>query len=136
MDNLQYRRNSKKILLAKLGLDGHDKGVKIVIHYLKNSGYQIIYSGIHKTPRQILDMGVQEDVDAIGISILSGSHIEHISELSKLMKHSTIEKVPLFIGGIIGKKDEMKLNQLGVRKIFNSSVPMVEIIKWVDSELL
>jgi methylmalonyl-CoA mutase C-terminal domain/subunit len=136
MDNLDNRRNSKKILLAKLGLDGHDKGVKIVIHYLKNSGYQIIYSGIHKTPRQILDMGVQEDVDAIGISILSGSHIEHISELGKLMKHSTIEKVPLFIGGIIGKKDEMKLNQLGVRKIFNSGVPMVEIIKWVDSELL
>lgn len=136
MNSLQQKRNSKKILLAKLGLDGHDKGIKIIIHYLKNSGYQIIYSGIHKTAQQIFDMAIQEDVHAIGISILSGSHIEHLTELTKIMNKSPIENIPLFVGGIIAKKDEGKLIELGVKKIFNSGVTIDEIVQWIDNSVL
>lgn len=133
---IQTKRNSKKILLGKLGLDGHDRGVKIIINYLRMSGYQVIYSGLHRSSNQIIDLAIQEDVDAIGISILSGSHMEHVSNLLEQMKINEIQAIPLFIGGVIRPEEVNELKNLGVLEVFGYGIPVKEIIEWIDNVLL
>jgi methylmalonyl-CoA mutase C-terminal domain/subunit len=133
---IETKRNGKKILLGKLGLDGHDRGIKIIINYLRVSGYQVIYSGLHRSSRQIVDLAIQEDVDAIGISILSGSQMEHVSNLIEQMKLNNLDQIPLFIGGVIRSEEVTALKNLGVLEVFGYGIPVKEIIDWVDNVLL
>lgn len=136
MNYTESQRNKKKILLGKIGLDGHDRGIKIIINILKISGYQVIYSGLHNLPRQIIDLAIQEDVDAIGISILSGSHIEQIRNLKEQMTQNKLENIPLFAGGVIKTSEIPDLKSLGVLEVFSYGIPSSEIIAWIDSVLL
>ena len=136
MNSVNQARSSKRILIAKLGLDGHDRGVKIVINLSKDAGYQVIYSGLHKLPSQIVQIATQEDVDAIGFSILSGSHMELIGDFLELWKASNDSKTSIFAGGIISKTDEIKLKALGVDEVFPTETELEVILKKIDEIIL
>lgn len=136
MSNKNIERSYKRILVAKLGLDGHDRGIKVIINMLKDSGYQVIYSGLHKLPAHIVQIGIQEDVDAIGFSILSGSHLELIEDFLDLWKTSSSSKISIFAGGIISKADEIKLKSIGVNEVFPTETSLEVILSKIDEELL
>ena len=136
LNNKNIARSNKRILIAKLGLDGHDRGVKIIINMLKDAGYQVIYSGLHKLPMQIVQIGVQEDVDAIGFSILSGSHVELITDFLEIWKTFDDPNVSIFAGGIISKTDEIKLKAIGVDEVFPTETDLKVILAKIDDILL
>ena len=136
LNNKNIVRSTKRILVAKLGLDGHDRGVKIIINMLKDAGYQVIYSGLHKLPMQIVQIGVQEDVDAIGFSILSGSHVELITDFLEIWKTFDDPNVSIFAGGIISKTDEIKLKAIGVDEVFPTETDLKVILAKIDDILL
>ena len=136
LSNKNIVRSTKRILVAKLGLDGHDRGVKIIINMLKDAGYQVIYSGLHKLPMQIVQIGVQEDVDAIGFSILSGSHVELITDFLEIWKTHNDSNVSIFAGGIISKTDEIKLKAIGVDEVFPTETDLKVILAKIDDILL
>jgi methylmalonyl-CoA mutase C-terminal domain/subunit len=136
MSLIETKRNKKKILLGKIGLDGHDRGIKIIINYLRVSGYQVIYTGLHRTSKQIIDLAIQEDVDAIGISILSGSQLDQIGNLVEQMKANNIINLPLFVGGVIRSEEISQLKELGVIEVFGYGIQVKEIISWIDNVLL
>jgi len=136
LNNKNIARSNKRILIAKLGLDGHDRGVKIIINMLKDAGYQVIYSGLHKLPMQIVQIGVQEDVDAIGFSILSGSHVELITDFLEIWKTFDDPNVSIFAGGIISKTDEIKLKAIGVDEVFPTETDLKIILAKIDDILL
>lgn len=136
LNNKNIVRSSKRILIAKLGLDGHDRGVKIIINMLKDAGYQVIYSGLHKLPMQIVQIGVQEDVDAIGFSILSGSHVELITDFLEIWKTFDDPNVSIFAGGIISKTDEIKLKAIGVDEVFPTETDLKIILAKIDDRML
>jgi methylmalonyl-CoA mutase C-terminal domain/subunit len=120
-----------RILVAKPGLDGHDRGAKIIARALRDSGFEVIYTGLHQTPEMIAEAAVQEDVDAVGLSILSGAHMTLFPEVMRLLKEKGAEDVALFGGGIIPDEDAKKLRELGVRQIFTPGASTEDIIKWV-----
>lgn len=124
----------QRILIAKLGLDGHDRGAKVILSFLKEAGYQVIYSGLHKSPLQIAHIAFQEDVDAIGISILSGSHIPLFLELVSLIKADGNRDKLIFGGGTIPKDDALFLENNGVDKIFPTGSSLVAITDWLNVE--
>lgn len=134
--NNNIARSTKRILVAKLGLDGHDRGVKIIINMLKDAGYQVIYSGLHKLPMQIVQIGIQEDVDAIGFSILSGSHLELITDFLQIWKTLNNLNVSIFAGGIISKTDEINLKAIGVDEVFPTETNLKVILAKIDDILL
>jgi len=117
-----------KVLVAKLGLDGHDRGAKIVARALKDAGFDVVYLGVHQTPENVVKTAIEEDVDAIGVSILSGSHIELVSELRKLMKERGID-IPLIVGGIIPPSDTQLLKSMGVFEVCGPGTPLRKIIE-------
>ena len=117
-----------KVLVAKLGLDGHDRGAKVVARALKDAGFEVVYLGVHQTPENIVRTAIEEDVDAIGVSILSGSHIELVSELRKVMKERGVD-VPLIIGGIIPPSDVPELKRLGVFEVCGSGTPLRKVVE-------
>jgi methylmalonyl-CoA mutase C-terminal domain/subunit len=121
----------KRILLAKVGLDGHDRGVKIIVSALKEAGYQVIYSGLHKSPNQIANIVFQEDVDAVGISILSGSHLPLFLELISLLKTDDSKKILIFGGGTIPQEDILFLEKNGVDKLFPTGSSLMSITEWL-----
>ena len=120
-----------RILVAKPGLDGHDRGAKIIARALRDGGFEVIYTGLHQTPEMIAEAAVQEDVDAVGLSILSGAHMTLFPEVMRLLKEKGAEDVALFGGGIIPDEDAKKLRELGVRQIFTPGASTEDIIKWV-----
>jgi methylmalonyl-CoA mutase C-terminal domain/subunit len=124
-----------RVLVAKVGLDGHDRGAKIVSRTLKEAGFEVIYSGLHQTPMQIVRTAIQEDVKAIGISILSGAHIEYFQQIISCMRDLGIEGVLLFGGGVIPPEDAVFLRKLGVRRIFAPGSSLDEIPTWLQAEL-
>jgi methylmalonyl-CoA mutase C-terminal domain/subunit len=121
-----------RILIAKPGLDGHDRGAKIVARALSDAGMEVIYTGLHQTPEQIVATAVQEDVDGIGLSILSGAHMAHVRSVLRLLKKKDAEDIFLFAGGIIPKKDATKLKKLGVLEIFTPGAETKDIIQFVQ----
>jgi methylmalonyl-CoA mutase C-terminal domain/subunit len=121
-----------RILIAKPGLDGHDRGAKIVARALSDAGMEVIYTGLHQTPEQIVATALQEDVDGIGLSILSGAHMAHVKTVLKLLKKKDAEDIFLFAGGIIPKKDASKLKKMGVVEIFTPGAETREIIEFVQ----
>lgn len=120
-----------RILVGKVGLDGHDRGVKIISRALRDAGYEVIYTGLHNTPQVVVEMAVQEDVDAVGISILSGAHNHIFPEIIRLFKERGINDVTLFGGGIVPKQDIEDLKEKGVSAIFEPGVSTDEIVRWV-----
>ena len=117
--------------MAKPGLDGHDRGVKTVVHALREAGFDVIYTGLHKTPKEIVQMAVDNNVDIIGLSVLSGAHV-HISEDTlNEMKNASIGGKPLMVGGVIPERDIPTLQKLGVAGIFPVDSPYEDIIEFV-----
>jgi methylmalonyl-CoA mutase, C-terminal domain len=120
-----------RILVAKPGLDGHDRGAKIIARALRDGGFEVVYTGLHQTPEMIAEAAVQEDVDAVGLSILSGAHMTLFPEVIKLLKQRGAADVAVFGGGIIPDDDASKLKQIGVREIFTPGASTEDIVKWV-----
>ena len=128
--------NSIKILIGKAGLDGHDRGVKIVARALEEAGFDVVYTGVHLTPEMIVERALEENVDAIGISILSGAHMHVFEELFEFLNKNSIGHIPVFGGGIVPKDDIEKLKALGVKIIFQPGTPLDKIIQWVNSNII
>ena len=120
-----------RILVAKPGLDGHDRGAKIIARALRDGGFEVIYTGLHQTPEMIAEAAVQEDADAVGLSVLSGAHMTLFPEVMRLLKERGAGEVAVFGGGIIPDEDAEKLKQMGVRQIFTPGASTEDIIKWV-----
>ena len=124
-----------RVLIAKIGLDGHDRGVKIVAKALRDAGVEVIYMGLHNTPEEIVQSAVQEDVDAIGLSILSAAHITLFRAVLRLLKKQKADDITVFGGGIIPDDDIPALTKLGVRAVFTPGTSMEEIITFVKEEI-
>lgn len=124
-----------RILIAKVGLDGHDRGAKVIAAFLRDAGMEVIYTGLRQTPEMVVNAAIQEDVDAIGVSILSGAHMTVFPKIMKLMKEKEIENVLLTGGGIIPDDDMNKLNALGVGKLFAPGTETSEIVNYIKEEV-
>jgi len=120
-----------KILIAKVGLDGHDRGAKVIVRALRDAGFEVVYTGLHQTAENVVNMALQEDVDAIGVSILSGAHMTYFPKILKLMRERGMENVLLFGGGIIPDEDAKVLESMGIGKIFGPGTPIEEIINYL-----
>ena len=120
-----------RIVVAKPGLDGHDRGAKVIARALRDAGMEVIYTGLHQTPEQIVTAAVQEDADAIGLSILSGSHMTQFERLMTLLREQGIDDVVVFGGGIIPEGDIKPLLDMGVARIFTPGAPTHEVVAWV-----
>jgi len=120
-----------RVLVAKAGLDGHDRGAKVVAAALRDAGMEVIYTGLRQTPEMIVEAAIQEDVDAIGISILSGAHMTLFPKILNLMKEKDVNDILLFGGGIIPAEDLKKLKELGVGELFTPGTSTQEIIKYL-----
>ena len=124
-----------RILVAKPGLDGHDRGAKIIARALRDGGFEVIYTGLHQTPEMIAEAAVQEDADAVGLSVLSGAHMTLFPEVLRLLKEKGADDVAIFGGGIIPEEDAAKLKQMGVREIFTPGASTEDIVKWVNDNV-
>jgi methylmalonyl-CoA mutase, C-terminal domain len=124
-----------RVIVAKAGLDGHDRGAKVVARALRDAGVEVIYTGLHQTPEQIVAAAIQEDVDAIGLSVLSGAHMTLFARLLELLKEQGADDIVVFGGGIIPDADITELTAMGVSKIFTPGAPTTDIVAWVNAEL-
>ena len=124
-----------RILVAKPGLDGHDRGAKVVARALSDAGYEVVYTGLHQTPEQIAAAAVQESADAVGLSIMSGAHMTLMPAVLEALKARGAGDVVVFGGGIIPAEDEAALRKLGVAAIFKPGASTQEIVDWVEKEL-
>jgi methylmalonyl-CoA mutase, C-terminal domain len=124
-----------RVIVAKAGLDGHDRGAKVVARALRDAGVEVIYTGLHQTPEQIVAAAIQEDVDAVGLSVLSGAHMTLFTRVLDLLKEAGAADIVVFGGGIIPDADIEALTRLGVAKIFTPGASTTEIVDWVNSDL-
>ena len=120
-----------RVVVAKPGLDGHDRGAKVVARALRDAGMEVIYTGLHQTPEQIVETTIQEDADAVGLSVLSGAHMTLFARVLELLHERGADDVVVFGGGIIPADDFGPLAELGVAKIFTPGATTVEIVDWV-----
>ena len=120
-----------RILIVKVGLDGHDRGVKLIARALRDAGMEVIYTGLHQTPEQVVSTAIQEDVDAIGLSILSGAHNTLLRRILELLKERDAEDIALFGGGIIPDEDVPTLTAVGVKALYRPGTSMQEIVQFV-----
>jgi methylmalonyl-CoA mutase, C-terminal domain len=120
-----------RVLVAKVGLDGHDRGAKVVAAALRDAGMEVIYSGLRKTPEMIVEAAIQEDVDAIGVSILSGAHMTVFPRILGLLKAKGMDDVLVFGGGIIPDKDVEELNRQGVGRLFTPGASTTSIVEYI-----
>ena len=127
--------NKLRILVAKPGLDGHDRGAKVIARALRDAGMEIIYTGLHQTPEMIVSAAVQEDVDAIGMSIMSGAHMTLFPAVIELLRKQNAADILVFGGGIIPDDDIPKLKQLGVAEIFTPGSSTQAIVEWIRSHV-
>ena len=124
-----------RILVAKPGLDGHDRGAKIIARALRDAGMEVIYTGLHQTPEMIVNAAVQEDVDAIGLSIMSGAHMTLFPAVIDLLKEQKAADIEVFGGGIIPDDDIPRLKQLGVSEIFTPGSSTQDIVQWIRQHI-
>ena len=129
---MQNKKNLK-VLIAKPGLDGHDRGAKVVAQALKEAGMEVVYSGLHRTVDQIVNIAVQEDVDVIGLSIMTGAHIPITQRLFEKIKERGISDKMVFVGGVIPSRDVSKLKELGAAGVFPGGTPLAETIQFLQS---
>ena len=120
-----------RVLVAKPGLDGHDRGAKIIARAFRDAGFEVIYTGLRQTPEQVVTAALQEDVDVIGLSVLSGAHMTLFPRIMELMKKEKLDDVLVLVGGIIPDQDIPKLKQLGVSEVFQPGVSTEDIIDYV-----
>ena len=125
----------KRLLIAKPGLDGHDVGAKVMALALRDAGAEVIYTGLRKSPDHIARVAMQEDVDAIGLSILSGSHMALVEETIKHVRELGIDDKPLFVGGTIPHEDRQALLRLGVRQVFTADMRVADVLAAIEREL-
>ena len=124
-----------RVVIGKPGLDGHDRGAKVVARALRDAGMEVVYTGLHQTPEQIVETVVQEDADAVGLSVLSGAHMTLFSRLAELLSERGIDDVVVFGGGIIPDEDIPELERLGVAKVFTPGATTHSIVDWVRSNV-
>jgi len=124
-----------RILMAKPGLDGHDRGVKVVARALRDAGFEVVYTGLHQTPEQIASAAIQEDVDAVGLSLLSGAHRVLFPNVVELLKGQQSADIVVFGGGIIPKDDIAWLKERGIREVFTPGASTEDIIDWVKANI-
>jgi methylmalonyl-CoA mutase C-terminal domain/subunit len=124
-----------RVLVAKPGLDGHDRGAKIVARALRDAGFEVIYTGLHQTPEQIVATAVQEDVDAVGLSVLSGAHNYLFKRVLDLLREKGAEDIAVFGGGIIPQEDIQALKALGVKELFTPGTSTQDIIRFVRDNI-
>jgi len=122
-----------RVVIAKPGLDGHDRGAKVVARALRDAGVEVIYTGLHQTPEQIVAAAIQEDADGIGLSILSGAHMTQFRRVLELLTERDARDIILFGGGIVPDADIAELERMGVAKIFTPGAPTQEIVEWVKA---
>jgi methylmalonyl-CoA mutase C-terminal domain/subunit len=120
-----------RILIGKPGLDGHDRGAKVIARALRDSGMEVIYTGLRQTPDMVVNAALQEDVDAIGLSILSGAHMTLLPRILALLKENDMGDVPLFVGGIIPEEDALALKALGVTAVFGPGSSLEDITRFI-----
>ncbi|MBA3655241.1 MAG: cobalamin B12-binding domain-containing protein [Actinobacteria bacterium] len=124
-----------RVVVAKPGLDGHDRGAKVIARALRDAGFEVIYTGLHQTPEQVAETVVQEDADAVGLSLLSGAHMTLMPRVVELLKERGAEDVLVFGGGIIPDADIVKLKEIGVAAIFTPGSPLATITDWLTAAL-
>ncbi len=124
-----------RVVVAKPGLDGHDRGAKVVARALRDAGMEVIYTGLHQTPEQIVQTVIEEDADAVGLSVLSGAHMTLFARLMQLLQEREVADVVVFGGGIIPDADIPELEAMGVAKVFTPGASMDDIVQWVRSTL-
>jgi len=124
-----------RILIAKPGLDGHDRGAKIIARGFRDAGFEVIYTGLHQSPEQIVAAAIQEDVDGIGLSSLAGAHDYLFPKVIELLKEKGAEDIAVFGGGIIPEEDIPVLTQTGVRAVFTPGTPIDEAVRWVRENI-
>jgi methylmalonyl-CoA mutase C-terminal domain/subunit len=124
-----------RIVIAKPGLDGHDRGAKIVARALRDAGYEVIYTGLHQTPEQIAETAIQEDADAVGLSGHSGAHMTLFPRVVQLLREQGADDVFVFGGGIIPREDIPKLKEKGIEEIFTPGAPTTTIVEWLRTRL-
>lgn len=122
-----------RVVVAKPGLDGHDRGAKVVARALRDAGMEVVYTGLHQTPEQIVEAAIQEDADAVGLSVLSGAHMTLFAKVVDLLKQRDASDIVVFGGGIIPEGDIPELEKIGVAKIFTPGATTTEIVDWVRS---
>lgn len=125
----------RRILIAKPGLDGHDRGAKVVARALRDAGNEVIYSGLHQTPEQIAETAIQEDVDAIGLSVLSGAHMTLFPRVVEVLRDRNVDDIVVFGGGIIPEEDVAPLEEAGLAAIFTPGAPLPDIAAWVENNI-
>jgi methylmalonyl-CoA mutase, C-terminal domain len=124
-----------RIVVAKPGLDGHDRGAKVVARALRDAGMEVVYTGLHQTPEQIVEAAIQEDADAVGLSVLSGAHMTLFAKVVELLGARDAADIVVFGGGIIPEADIPELQALGVAKVFTPGTPTTEIVDWVRANV-
>ena len=120
-----------RVLIAKPGLDGHDRGAKVVARALRDAGFEVIYTGLRQTPEQVAETALQEDVNVVGLSILSGAHMRLFPEIMKLLKERGMKDILVIAGGIIPEDDIKPLKKLGIKAIFGPGTPTTEIVEYI-----
>jgi methylmalonyl-CoA mutase, C-terminal domain len=121
-----------KVLVAKPGLDGHDRGAKVLARSLRDAGMEVVYTGLHQTPEMIVNAAIQEDVDVVGVSILSGAHMTVFPKIMDLLKEREVEDIVVLGGGVIQEDDIPKLKAIGVREIFNAEASTQDLITGIE----
>ncbi len=124
-----------RVVIAKPGLDGHDRGAKIIARALRDAGMEVIYTGLHQTPEQIVETALQEDADAVGISILSGAHMTLVPRILEGLKAEGLEDVLVVVGGTIPKPDVIALKEQGVAEVFTPGAPVSEIVEFLQAKV-
>jgi methylmalonyl-CoA mutase, C-terminal domain len=124
-----------RVVVAKPGLDGHDRGAKVVARALRDAGMEVVYTGLHQTPEQIVETALQEDADAVGLSVLSGAHMTLFTKVVELLKAKGAEDIVVFGGGIIPDEDIPKLTEIGVAKVFTPGSPTQDIVAWIRANV-
>ena len=122
-----------RVVVAKPGLDGHDRGAKVVARALRDAGVEVIYTGLHQTPEQIVETAIQEDADAVGLSVLSGAHMTLFAKVIALLKEREATDIVVFGGGIIPAGDIPELTEMGVAQVFTPGTPTQDIVDWVNT---
>ncbi len=120
-----------RVVVAKVGLDGHDRGAKIIARALRDAGMEVIYTGLHQTPEQVVEAAIQEDADAIGISILSGAHMTLVPKIVDLLQENEAEDILVFVGGTIPKQDIPMLKEIGVGEVFPPGTPTKKAVEYI-----
>ncbi|HMO02418.1 MAG TPA: cobalamin B12-binding domain-containing protein [Oligoflexia bacterium] len=124
-----------RVLIAKIGLDGHDRGAKVIARALRDAGMEVIYSGLHQTVENVVTTAIQEDVDCIGLSILSGAHMTLFPDLLNALKERSAEDIVVFGGGIVPKDDVLALKKLGVKELFLPGTSTTEVVNWINENI-